>query len=184
MQNIIFYVAANETLAAVRDYANAKNATAPTLVRGAACCLKMRLFANSDGTEPYPMEDLSSVVSWSWAMDSDFDAATAYKLVGDNENITLASIEGEIDGEVLSYTEISIPMTHMNTAELAEWLGTRESQNTLAGELCGYDASGREHRPAGEAWQLAYPAGPGYGEGRGGNQPEAGRHGGWLVLCI
>ena len=77
MQNIIFYVAANETLAAVRDYANAKNATAPTLVRGAACCLKMRLFANSDGTEPYPMEDLSSVVSWSWAMDSDFDAATA-----------------------------------------------------------------------------------------------------------
>ena len=71
MQNIIFYVAANETLAAVRDYANAKNATAPTLVRGAACCLKMRLFANSDGTEPYPMEDLSSVVSWSWAMDSD-----------------------------------------------------------------------------------------------------------------
>lgn len=142
MQNIIFYVAANETLAAVRDYANAKNATAPTLVRGAACCLKMRLFANSDGTEPYPMEDLSSVVSWSWAMDSDFDAATAYKLVGDNEKITLASIEGEIDGEVLSYTEISIPMTHMNTAELAEWLGTRESQNTLAGELCGYDASG------------------------------------------
>ena len=54
MQNTIFYVAANETLGVVRDYANAKNAAAPTLVRGVDACLKMRLFAKSDGPEPYP----------------------------------------------------------------------------------------------------------------------------------
>ena len=34
MQYTIFYVAAYETLGVVRDNANAKNATAPTLVRG------------------------------------------------------------------------------------------------------------------------------------------------------
>ena len=46
MQNTIFYVAANETLGVVRDYANAKTATPPTLMRGVEACLKMRLFAN------------------------------------------------------------------------------------------------------------------------------------------
>ncbi len=59
MQNTIFYVAANETLGVVRDYANAKNAAAPTLVRGVEACLKMRLFAKSDGPEPYPLSAFS-----------------------------------------------------------------------------------------------------------------------------
>ena len=36
MQNTIFYVAANETLGVVKDYANAKTVTPPTLVRGVA----------------------------------------------------------------------------------------------------------------------------------------------------
>lgn len=34
MQNIIFYIDAHETLGVVREYANAKSAAAPTLVRG------------------------------------------------------------------------------------------------------------------------------------------------------
>ena len=33
MQDVIFYVAAGETLCAVRDYANAKGVPPPTLVR-------------------------------------------------------------------------------------------------------------------------------------------------------
>ena len=44
MQNTIFYVAANETLGVVKDYANARTAAAPTLVRAVAAGLKIRLF--------------------------------------------------------------------------------------------------------------------------------------------
>ena len=52
MQDVIFYAAANETLGVIRDYVNAKNAPAPTLVRGVEVCLRIRLFAKSDGLEP------------------------------------------------------------------------------------------------------------------------------------
>lgn len=40
MQETIFYVAAGETLGSVRDFANAKSASPPTLVRLAClrCC--------------------------------------------------------------------------------------------------------------------------------------------------
>ena len=34
MQDVIFYVAAGETLGVVRDYANAKGVPPPTFVRG------------------------------------------------------------------------------------------------------------------------------------------------------
>ena len=109
MQNTIFYVAANETLGVVRDYANAKNATAPTLVRGVEACLKMRLFAKSDGPEPYPLSAFENVVAWAWAMDNDFNEATSYKLVGDNADITVTTVTEEIDEEEYTYTEVSIP---------------------------------------------------------------------------
>lgn len=144
MQNTIFYVAANETLGVVRDYANAKNATAPTLVRGVEACLKMRLFAKSDGPEPYPVSAFANVTAWAWAMDNDFNEATTYKLVGDNADITVSTVTEEIDEEEYTYTEISIPMTQMNTEELAVWLGTQKSMSGLAGELVGYDAEGRQ----------------------------------------
>ena len=144
MQNIIFYVAANETLGTVRDYANAKNATAPVLVRGVEARLKMRIFAKSDGPEPYPVSAFENIVAWSWAMDNDFNEATSYKLVGDNADITVASITEIIDDEEYTYTEITIPMTQMNTEELAMWLGTQKSMSGLAGELVGYDAAGRQ----------------------------------------
>ena len=47
MQETIFYVAAGETLGAVRDFANAKSAAPPTLVRGVSALLRMRLFART-----------------------------------------------------------------------------------------------------------------------------------------
>ena len=144
MQNIIFYVAANETLGAVRDYANAKSAAAPTLVRGVEACLKMRLFAKSDGVEPYPVSAFANVTAWSWAMDNDFNEATRYKLVGDNADITVDTVTEENDEEEFVYTEITIPMTQMNTEELTNWLGTQKSMTGLAGELVGYDAEGRQ----------------------------------------
>lgn len=55
MQETIFYVAAGETLGSVRDFANAKSAAPPTLVRGVSALLRMRLFAHRDGLEPYPL---------------------------------------------------------------------------------------------------------------------------------
>ena len=77
MQETIFYVAAGETLGSVRDFANAKSAAPPTLVRGVSALLRMRLFANREGVEPYLVEVLSGIVRWQWAMDTDFNEATA-----------------------------------------------------------------------------------------------------------
>lgn len=142
MQETIFYVAAGETVGTVRDYANAKTLAAPTLVRGVAACLRMRLFARRDGPQPYPMEALSGIVSWQWAMDSDFSEATSYKLEADNSNISVAEVEDEIDGDENTYTELTIPIPEMNTEELAEWLGTEKSKNGLHGELVGFNADG------------------------------------------
>ena len=144
MQNTIFYVAAYETLGVVRDYANAKNATAPTLVRGVEACLRMRLFADRDGWEPYPISALSNIVAWSWAMDNDFNEATTYKRVGDNASITVSEVTETVDEEEITYTEVMIPITGMNTEELSNWLGTEKSKTGLHGELVGLDANGKE----------------------------------------
>lgn len=51
MQTLTFYVTADSTLGAVRDYANTKNAAAPPLTRGVSACLKIRVFANADEME-------------------------------------------------------------------------------------------------------------------------------------
>ena len=144
MQETIFYVAAGETLGAVRDFANAKSAAPPTLVRGVSALLRMRLFAHREGLEPYPVDALNGIVRWQWAMDTDFNEATAYKLQADNANIELSEVTDEIDGDEYNYTEVSIPMPEMNTVELAEWIGTDKSKNGLHGELVGYDADGTE----------------------------------------
>ena len=144
MQETIFYVAAGETLGVVRDYANAKTMAAPTLVRGVSALLRMRLFAHREGLEPYPIDALDGIVRWQWAMDTDFNEATAYKLQADNAAIEISEVADEIDGDEYSYTEVSIPMPEMNTVELAEWIGTDRSKNGLHGELVGYDSSGSE----------------------------------------
>lgn len=144
MQNTTFYVAANETLGVVKDYANAKTVTPPTLVRGVAACLKMRLFANRDGTSAYPLSAFENIVSWQWAMDNDFNESTAYKLIGDNGDISAASITETVDDEEIGYTEVSIPMSDLNTEELSTWLGTEKSKSGLAGELVGFDAEGNQ----------------------------------------
>lgn len=144
MQNIIFYVAANETLGAVRDYANAKSVTPPTLVRGVEACLKMRLFAERDGSTPYPLATFAGITSWQWAMDNDFSEATAYKLIGDNGDITVGNVIENAEGSEVEYTEITIPMSNMNTEELAAWLGSEKSKSGLVGELIGYDVAARQ----------------------------------------
>ena len=45
MQEIKVYVAASDSVGVIRDYANARTVTAPSLVRGVEACLKLRLFS-------------------------------------------------------------------------------------------------------------------------------------------
>lgn len=141
MQNIVLYVAANETLGVVKDYANAKTVAAPTIVLGAACQLRMRLFANSDGPDAYPLSDLAAVTSWQWQMDVDYNGQTTCKIEADNEDIEAHSVTVEIDDEQRTYTEILIPISNMLTQELVTMMEGVESA-TIAGELCGYDSTG------------------------------------------
>lgn len=140
MQETIFYVAAGETLGAVRDFANAKSAAPPTLVRGVSALQRMRLFAHRDGLEPYPLEALDGIVRWQWAMDTDFNEATAYILQADTAYIEVAKVTDDIDKDEYTYTEVSNLMPQMNTMELAEWLGTDKSKNGLHGEPVGNQA--------------------------------------------
>ena len=141
MQNIVFYVAANEPLGTVKDYANAKIVAAPTMVLGAACQLRMRLFANAEGPDAYPLTELAAVTSWQWQMDTDFTAATTRKIEADNGDIAVASVTVEIDEEEYTYTEITIPISNMLTAELVAMMNGVESAS-IAGELCGFDGTG------------------------------------------
>lgn len=142
MQNIIFYVSAAETLGVIRDYANAKNLAAPVLVRGVETCLKMRVFANHDGLDPYPVSAFSRVVSWEFVMDKDFDSQTDYILVADEPNIAFATVEDTINEETITYTEFTIPIPNMNTQALVDWLKSDEARAGLNGELIGFDAAG------------------------------------------
>lgn len=144
MQNLIFYVSAASTLGVAKDSLGVKNVALPTIIRGGEVCLKMRLFAGDGDDTPLPLDELTRCTAWEWAMDSDFDESTNYKLVADNANITVGSVtETDPEGVEHTYTEISIPIPATNTEELKEWLGSSESQNNLNGELAGYDATGK-----------------------------------------
>ena len=142
MQEHIIYLDAHESVAVVRDEKNMRSLPPPTLVRGTACVLKLRLFAERIGTTPYPIANLYDVVSWQWAMDSDFYDRSPYKLVGDNPNIELNSVQEFRDGIGRVYTQITIPMPSMETNELARWLGSEPVRAGLTGELTGFDSTG------------------------------------------
>ena len=142
MQEIKIYVMAAESLGVVRDYANAKNAAAPSLVRGVETMLKLRLFSAPNVQSPYPIENFAGVAAWQFVMDADYDESTPCKLVADNENITAATVTEDVDGTEYTYTEIAVPLKETNTVEIDEWLGTGKSKTGLTGELVGFDADG------------------------------------------
>lgn len=138
MQEVKIYVSAAEAVGAVRDYANAKNVSAPNLVRGIETMLKLRLFGSANDLTPYPIEQLSGISAWKFVMDADYDPASNYKIQADNANITVASVT---DNE-MTYTEVSVPLIETNTEELASWLGTTKSKSGLTAELVGFDGNG------------------------------------------
>ena len=138
MQEVKIYVSAAEAVGAVRDYANAKNASAPSLVRGIETMLKLRLFGSANDLTPYPIEQFSGITAWKFVMDADYLENTNYKLQADNGNITVASVE---ENET-TYTEVSIPLIETNTEELAAWLGNTKSKSGLTAELVGFNGNG------------------------------------------
>lgn len=144
MQTIIFYVSAADTLGVVRDYSNGKNVAAPTLTKAVETRLKMRLFAGLSSPAPYPVTAFDNVVSWAFTMDKDFNPETSYVLEADDDSITVSSVTETIGGEALTFTEVDIPISNMDTTELEQWLGVAEAKGGLFGELIGFDAAGEE----------------------------------------
>lgn len=144
MQNIIMYVAADTTLGTIRDYANAKTVAAPTLTKGVAACLHVRLFPGLNDTSQYPIDQFSRISSWKFALDNDYDSDTTVKISADNPDIHVKSVVESIDGSEFSFVEIVIPISQMNTVELNSILLKNESISTLTGELVGIDNSGNE----------------------------------------
>jgi len=142
MQDIVFYAAANETLGIVRDYANARNQAAPVLVLGVSVCLRIRLFTACEVATPYPVSAFSGIVDWQWNMDADFDRSTTCKLSADAEAISVHTVTDTVNGETMDFTEFVIPISNMNTQELASWLGNEKKRTGLNGELVGYDSTG------------------------------------------
>lgn len=148
MQDILFFATANETLATVRDYANAKTVPAPTLTKSVSVRLRLRLFADLNELDPVPIETFANIAAWAFVMDDDFNDETALKIVADNDQIdVIAGTESTTDpdtGETITqdYTEFLVPISNMNSEALAAWLGTSESKGNLIGELTGYDGNG------------------------------------------
>ncbi len=141
MQNIVMYVAADQALGTVRDYAGAKPATAPVLVLGSKAMLRMRLFSDADGDTAYDIGLFASVVSWQFVMDADYDASTTHKVVADNADISVSSVIATVTDSERPYTEVAIPISNLNSAELQAALGTAKTYG-LNAELCGYDSAG------------------------------------------
>lgn len=139
MQNLIVYLCADGTSGVSRDFANAQNVSLPQLVRGIEAIFRFRVFAELDSMSPYPLEQLRKIAAWQFVMDSDYTEETAYKLEADNASIRIE----EVLENGNTYTEISVPMPHTNTKELAEWMGDAKSKSGLVGELVGFNTEGK-----------------------------------------
>lgn len=142
MQEHIIYLNAHDSVAVVRDDKNMRTLPAPTLVRGTACTLKLRLFAERIGTAPLPIDSLYDVVTWQWAKNCDFNDRSPYKLVGDHAHIEVSSVQEYNNGIGRVYTQVTIPMPSMETNELARWLGSEPMRAGLTGEPTGFNSSG------------------------------------------
>ena len=137
----VFYVACGGVVGRVRDYANARDLAIPDLARGVGARLKLRLFAAADLADPYPLSELSNIAAWRFVLDDDFNSSTAPLIVADNSDIAVATVTDTIEESERSYTEVTIPISAMDTEELAAAIGSAASI-AVGGELSGYDANG------------------------------------------
>ena len=134
MQDVIFYVSASQPLGTVQNNDGSEPVNPPVLVRGVPVRLCARLFSSADGGTAYPAEKLADIARWTFVMDADFNPDTTYKVIADNDSIELVTSQS-------NPPEVRIPITDMDSPELAAMLGTSESI-CLTGELVGYNAEG------------------------------------------
>ncbi len=142
MQDIVFYVAAKETLGKVRDYSNMRSSDAPLLTLGVAVCLRMRVFDDVEVSTPYSIASFDGITDWQWCMDDDFNRSTARALVADTGGVSVHSVIDTVNGETMNFTEFVIQISNMNTEKLAAWVGSEGTKKGLTGELVGYDNVG------------------------------------------
>ena len=128
MQKIdVFLRASSARAVAVDEYNNAVG-TLISITRGMQAEFVLHLFHGEDFESAYTAADLDSIASWIWYADDDYDTTTPPILIVPAGAIT-------VDGDGL----IHIPVTETNTAEIIEFLGTRETKN-LKCELAGFTA--------------------------------------------
>lgn len=128
MQNIVLYVNADSTLAYVTDSYGGRYENRVSFTRGFKATLVLRLLTGENG-EPYPVSQLEQYTSWRCVFDVDYKQSTTPILSADSDAITVSG-----DGTV---TEIRIPISNMNTNELADAILDFESLSGVTMELVG-----------------------------------------------
>ena len=135
MQNIVLYANADSTLAYVTDSYGGRYENRVSFTRGFKATLVLRLLTGENG-EPYPVSQLEQYTSWRCVFDVDYKQSTTPILSADSESITVSG-----DGTV---TEIRIPISNMNTNELADAILDFESLAGVTMELVGILPDGTE----------------------------------------
>ena len=128
MQNIVLYANADSTLAYVTDSYGGRYENRVSFTRGFKATLVLRLLTGENG-EPYPVSQLEQYTSWRCVFDVDYKQSTTPILSADSGEITVSG-----DGTV---TEIRIPISNMNTNELADAILDFESLAGVTMELVG-----------------------------------------------
>lgn len=128
MQNIVLYANADSTLAYVTDSYGGRYENRVSFTRGFKATLVLRLLTGENG-EPYPVSQLEQYTSWRCVFDVDYKQSTTPILSADSDAITVSG-----DGTV---TEVRIPISNMNTNELADAILDFESLAGVTMELVG-----------------------------------------------
>lgn len=128
MQNIVLYANADSTLAYVTDSYGGRYENRVSFTRGFKATLVLRLLTGENG-EPYPVSQLEQYTSWRCVFDVDYKQSTTPILSADSDSITVSG-----DGTV---TEVRIPISNMNTNELADAILDFESLAGVTMELVG-----------------------------------------------
>ena len=144
MQKITLYALANSTLGSIRDYANAKASAVPAFTRSFPFTLQLRLFSSADDETAYPISAFSGITSWQCVWDKDFSQTTTPIVIADNADIVAESVTEEIAGIEREFTQITIPVSSMNTQAIIDWLGSDEAKSGLIMELIGFNGSSEE----------------------------------------
>ena len=128
MQNIVLYANADSTLAYVTDSYGGRYENRVSFTRGFKATLVLRLLTGENG-EPYPVSQLEQYTSWRCVFDVDYKQSTTPILSADSDAITVSGDE--------TVTEVRIPISNMNTNELADAILDFESLAGVTMELVG-----------------------------------------------